>query len=94
MKLLANYLFAHWRSLSFLGAFVFFAMDMSGILGSWGYYIYYPMLLVLSYYCCKNNSKVSLVHIAYLIVCLMSILLNDIPSYYRIYTRYLFLFCC
>ena len=88
MKLLANYLFAHWRSLSFLGAFVFFAMDMSGILGSWGYYIYYPMLLVLSYYCCKNNSKVSLVHIAYLIVCLMSILLNDIPSYYRIYTRY------
>lgn len=88
MKLLANYLFSHWKSLSFWCAFVFFAMDMSGILGGWGYDLYYPMLLVLSYYCFSNSSKVSWVHIAYLIVCLMSILLNEIPSYYRIYTRY------
>ncbi len=89
MKILANYLYANWKSISFLPAFIFFAMDMSGILGGWGYILYYPMLFILALYCIINAKKISIVHFLYLIICLVSILLNDIPPYYRIYSRYL-----
>lgn len=64
-------------------------MDMSGILGGWGYILYYPMLFILALYCIINAKKISIVHFLYLIICLVSILLNDIPPYYRIYSRYL-----
>lgn len=89
MKILANYLYANWKSISFLPAFIFFAMDMSGILGGWGYVLYYPMLFILALYCIINAQKISIIHCLYLITCLVSILLNDIPPYYRIYSRYL-----
>ena len=89
MKIIANYLFVHWKSISFLAAFVFFLMDMSGIFGAWGYYAYYPMLFIMSYYCFKNKQKISIVHIAYLIVCFLSIILNNIPEYYQAPSRYI-----
>lgn len=89
MKALANYLYANWKSISFLPAFIFFTMDMSGILGKWGYLLYYPMLGILALYCIINAKRTNIIYIFYLIICLISILLNDIPSYYNIYTRYL-----
>lgn len=89
MKILANYIYANWKSISLLPAFIFFTMDMSGILGGWGYVLYYPMLFILALYCIINFRKISIIHIFYLIICLISILLNDIPPYYRIYSRYL-----
>ena len=88
MKILANYLYAHCKSLSFLAAFIFFAMDMSGIFGSWGYYAYYPLLFVIAYYCFRNKKRVSKVYVVYLGVCLLSIVLNQIPTYYQIPIRY------
>lgn len=88
MKILANYLYTHWKSLSFLAAFIFFAMDMSDIFGNWGYIAYYPMLFILAYYCFQNKSRVSKVHIAYLGVCLLSIILNPIPAFYQTPIRY------
>lgn len=60
MKILANYLYAHLKSLSFFVAFVFFAMDMSSILGGWGYVIYYPMLFLTACYCLKYNRQISI----------------------------------
>lgn len=89
MKILANYLYANWKSISFLPAFIFFAMDMSGILGGWGYILYYPMLFILAIYCIINAKKIGIIYLFYLITCLISIVLNDIPPYYRIYSRYL-----
>lgn len=87
MKILANYLYAHWWSLSFLCAFVFFAMDMSGIMGNWGYMAYYPVLFILSFYCIKYNKKTGFLYIAYLVVCFLSAIVNDIPSYFNIPMR-------
>lgn len=87
MKILANYLYAHWWSLSFLCAFVFFAMDMSGIMGNWGYMAYYPVLFILSFYCIKYNKKTGYLYIAYLVVCFLSAIVNDIPSYFNIPMR-------
>lgn len=89
MKILANYIYANWKSISFLPAFIFFAMDMSGILGGWGYLLYYPMLFILASYCIINAKSISIIHVLYLITCLISILLNNIPAYYKIYSRYL-----
>lgn len=89
MKILANYIYANWKSISFLPAFIFFAMDMSGILGGWGYTLYYPMLFIIALYCILNIKKISIIHVVYLTICLLSILLNSIPTYYRIYSRFL-----
>ena len=89
MKSLFNYLFAHFKTVSFISPFVFFVMDMSGILGGWVYYLYYPMLFIIAIFSVSYSKKYSIVHILYLIICLISILLNDIPSYYRIYSRYI-----
>lgn len=89
MKILANYIYANWKSMSFLPAFIFFTMDMSGILGGWGYLLYYPMLFILASYCIINAKRIGIIHVLYLITCLISILLNNIPSYYNIYSRYL-----
>lgn len=89
MKILANYMYANWKSISMIPAFTFFAMDMSGILGNWGYTLYYPMLFIFALYCILNAKKISIIHILYLTICLISILFNNIPSYYRIYSRYL-----
>lgn len=89
MKILVNYIYANLKSISMLPAFVFFTMDMSGILGSWGYVLYYPMLFIFAFYCMFNAKRISVKHIIYLTVCLLSILLNNIPSYYRIYSRYI-----
>lgn len=90
MKILANYLYTHWKSASFLAAFIFFAMDMSGIFGNWGYIAYYPMIFILAYYCLQNKRRVSKVHVAYLIVCFLSIILNPIPAYYQTPIRFAF----
>lgn len=87
MKILANYMYAHWWSLSFLGALVFFAMDMSGIFGSWGYMAYYPVLFILAIYCLLKNKKIGYLYVAYLVVCFLSAIVNDIPSYYNIPIR-------
>lgn len=57
MKILINYLYAHFWSLSFLCAFVFFAMDMSGIMGPIGYQLYYPMLGLMAIYCLMHGKK-------------------------------------
>lgn len=83
MKILINYLYAHFWSLSFLCAFVFFAMDMSGIMGPIGYQLYYPMLGLMAIYCLMHGKKVGWVFVAYLGVCLLSYMFNDIPKYYR-----------
>lgn len=89
MQTLINYTYSKWKTLSFFSAFVLFAMDMSGIIGSWGYTIYYPMLFITSFYCLRNYRNISVVHVFYLMVCLISIMLNDIPPYFRIYQRYI-----
>ena len=83
MKILVNYLYTHWWSLSFLCAFVFFSMDMSGIIGNWGYMAYYPVLFILSFYCIKRNKKINYLYVAYLTVCFLSAIVNDIPSYFN-----------
>lgn len=88
MKILANYLYTHWVSLSFFVAFIFFAMDMSGIFGNWGYIAYYPMLFIVSFYCFRNAKKVNKVYVVYLCVCLLSIILNSIPTYYQTPVRF------
>lgn len=87
MKILVNYLYTHWWSLSFLCAFVFFSMDMSGIIGNWGYMAYYPVLFILSFYCIKRNKKINYLYVAYLTVCFLSAIVNDIPSYFNIPMR-------
>lgn len=89
MLALINYTFSKWNTISFLSAFILFAMDMSSIIGSWGYTIYYPMLFITSFYCLRNYRNISVVHVFYLMVCLISIMLNDIPPYFRIYQRYI-----
>lgn len=88
MKILANYLYLHWKSFSFLGAFIFFTMDMSGLIGGWGYSLYYPLLLILACYCFRYKSKVSKWHVAYLAVCALSIVCNSIPAYFQAPIRF------
>lgn len=89
MKALVNYIYSNYRTISFLPAFVFFLMDMSGILGSWGYNLYYPMLFVVAIYFFFKAKKIEYIYLAYLGVCFASIIFNDIPSYYRVYFRFI-----
>lgn len=89
MKILINYLYTHFWSLSFLCAFVFFAMDMSGIIGPIGYQIYYPVLGITAIFCLLHRKKIGWEYVAYLAVCWLSFLLNDIPEYFRTTERLL-----
>ena len=89
MKVLLNYLYAHFWSFSFLCAFVFFAMDMSGIIGPIGYQLYYPVLGITAVYCLYYAKKIGWIYVAYLAVCWISYMLNDIPAYYRTTERLL-----
>lgn len=88
MKQLINYLYAHLFSLSFLVAFIFFSMDMSGYFGAWGYKLYYPMLFVGALYCLRYKKYIGSLYILYLIICLLSIIVNDVPSYYHAPVRW------
>ena len=83
MILLYKYILAHYKTVSFFVALVFFLMDMSGFVGIIGYQLYYPMLFFMSYYCLKNNNKIGLNYILFLMACLLSIIVNTIPSYYN-----------
>lgn len=89
MRILANYLYAYLKSMSFMVAFVFFAMDMSGIWGGWGYTIYYPLIFFIAIYCFKNQVRVGVPYVLFLLICLLSIIINDIPAYYHVPFRYI-----
>lgn len=83
MILLYKYILAHCTTVSFIVALVFFFMDMSGFVGSIGYQVYYSMIFLLSYYCLKNKKKIGQGYIFFLIACVLSIIVNPIPSYYN-----------
>lgn len=88
MLAISNYLRIYWKSISFFVAVIFFLMDMSGIVGHIGYVLYYPAIFVVAIYCLFNQEQVSYIYILYIGVCVLSIVLNDIPSFYSIEFRF------
>jgi len=62
-------------------------MDLSGFIGDIGYSLYYPFLFVLFIIALKNVNKLSYVILFYLIICILSVLYNNIPIYYNIVPR-------
>lgn len=61
MKILLNYLYNHFKSLAFLCALVLFLMDMCGIVGNWGYMMYYPMILIAAFYSFRSKAIVNII---------------------------------
>lgn len=83
MKILLNYLYNHYKSLAFLCALVFFLMDMSGIVGNWGYMMYYPMIIIATFYNFRHKARLDIKYVLFLAACLVSVIINDIPKYYQ-----------
>lgn len=79
----------YWMSISFGAAFIFFLMDMSGLIGNIGYIFYYPIIFIFATYCLLNNQKTSFIYILYICVCFLSIILNEIPAFYSIEFRFI-----
>lgn len=69
-------------------AIVFALMDLSGLVGSIGYKLYYPLLFFLAYLGVTKYKKMSTIYLVYLIACFLSILTNNIPSFYKIPLRF------
>lgn len=67
---------------------VFALMDMAGRIGNIGYTLYYPLLLILAFISLKHKSRTDGIFGFYLLACGMSILFNNIPSFYNIYVRF------
>ena len=67
---------------------VFALMDMAGRIGNIGYTLYYPLLLILAFISLKHKSRADGIFGFYLLACGMSILFNNIPSFYNIYVRF------
>lgn len=63
-------------------------MDLSGVVGGIGYKLYYPLLFFLAYLGITKFKKTSFIYIVYLSACLISILFNNIPSFYKIPFRF------
>lgn len=84
-----SFLRSYWKTIAFFVAVVFFLMDMSGLIGNIGYYLYYPAIFVMATYCLFNNNQVSFIYLLYIGACFLSIILNDIPSYYLIEFRFI-----
>lgn len=89
MVAIINYLRSYWKSLSFFIAVVFFLMDMERLVGNIGYVLYYPLVIVLAVYCMLNKERTSFIYILYIGVCFLSVVLNDIPTFYSIEFRFL-----
>lgn len=83
MLIIARYILQYWKTISGLVVLVFFLMDMSGFVGNIGYQAYYPMIFLVSYYCLKNGKKIGHVFVFFLVACLLSVIVNPIPSYYN-----------
>lgn len=69
-------------------AIVFALMDLSVFVGGIGYKIYYPLLFFLAFLGITKYKKIYSIYIVYLLACLLSILTNNIPSYYKIPYRF------
>lgn len=67
---------------------VFALMDMAGRIGNIGYTLYYPLLVILTFISLRHKSRTDGVFGFYLLACGISILLNNIPSFYNIYVRF------
>ena len=89
MIVIYTFLRNYWKSISFFIALVFFLMDMSGLIGNIGYSLYYPAIFAMAIYCLFNKEKVSFIYVLYVGVCFLSIILNDIPSFYFIEFRFI-----
>jgi O-antigen ligase len=69
-------------------AIVFSLMDLSGLVGRIGYKLYYPLLFFLAYLGITKYKKITTIYVVYLIACTLSILTNNIPSFYKIPLRF------
>lgn len=66
---------------------VFALMDLAGRIGNIGFTLYYPLLLILALISLKHRSRTDGIFGFYLLACGISILFNNIPSFYNIYVR-------
>ena len=89
MTAIYYYLCDNWKSIAFLVAIVFFMMGMSGLIGNVGYVLYYPVMFVVAAYCLFNAERISYISVSYIVVCFLSIILNEIPSFYSIEFRFI-----
>lgn len=89
MNILFNYVKAHWLSIPSFVAFVLFSMDMSGIFGNWGYKLYYPIIILFSFFIYQKKDNIDIRYLFFLIACLVSIIFNDIPSFFRSQYRFI-----
>ena len=58
-------------------------MDMSGIVGNWGYMMYYPMIIIAAFYSFRHKARLDIKFALFLAACLVSVIINDIPEYYQ-----------
>lgn len=90
-----DYLKTHLFTIPFFISFVLFAMDMSGLVGNFGYIIYYPAIILFALYMYTKKGKIDIRYVFFLFACICSICFNEIPSFFRSpyrFTGFLFLF--
>lgn len=69
-------------------AVVFALMDLSGLVGGIGYKLYYPLLFFFAFLGITRFKRINNIYIIYLGACFLSILTNNIPSFYKIPFRF------
>lgn len=69
-------------------AIVFALMDLSGLVGQIGFKLYYPLLFFLAFLGLSKYKKINTLYVLYIVACFLSIITNNIPSFYKIHFRF------
>lgn len=69
-------------------AIVFALMDLSGLVGQIGFQLYYPLLFFLAFLGITRYKKINTIYVLYIVACFLSIITNNIPSFYKIHFRF------